>query len=191
MLIAFSSKWMLENYDENFCLGIVWNSNFQTSAQVQRLFQELISNLIKLIITAWSPSQEYFRGCMLYDFLSDRNIGRNIISLVEFQRTVRDSFERFKAQKIWTPKTAFETWLKCDQSTIVRPLAFSKLTKLTERDRDRMTLSTFQWGRIEWLDSFITGDGKWILYVNVARRHQGLVKESHYPVLATTERRAP
>ncbi len=77
------------------------------------------------------------------------------------------------------------TALGFDQSTIVRHLdVLGKVPKmgcwvphkLTERDRDqRVTIASFllSYSRTNtWLGSLITGDEKWVLYVNVHRRHQ-------------------
>ena len=77
------------------------------------------------------------------------------------------------------------TSLGCNQSTIVRHLeSLGKVQKLgcwlphklTDRDREqRVTICSFllSYSRTTgWFNSIVTGDEKWVLYVNVARRHQ-------------------
>lgn len=81
--------------------------------------------------------------------------------------------------------------LGCDQSTIVRHLhTLGKVPKLgcwvphvlTERDRtQRSEVCTFllSYHRTSaWLDSVLTGDEKWVLYVNVTRKHQWVDKDA-------------
>lgn len=52
-----------------------------------------------------------------------------------------------------------------------------KETESTETVRV-MTLANFQRGQTEWLDSIIIGNKKLVLYVNVTRKHEWLVKET-------------